>query len=111
MKVQKYIDEGLDVLFGPRRRFGALEQEILEHLSAGDLLVSFLCSGRSSKAMYRDAYKRAKARYARKKAISRLKRDGFVKHVTDDGHMITLTSMGRAVVSREVGILRNAKRS
>lgn len=110
MQAKSNLDRGLDVLFGPRRRFGALEKDILDQLSAGDLLVGFLCSARSSKRMYRLAYQRAKTRYATKTAIARLEKDGLIKRFAGRDDTVTLTAIGRSVVWREVHILRDAKR-
>lgn len=110
MNIKKHVNAGADLLVGPRRRFGALEKEVLEQLSAGDLLVGFLCSARSSKRMYRLAYQRAKARHATKNAIARLERGGFIKRVVGNGDALTLTAMGSSVVRQEIHLLRDAGR-
>jgi len=54
------------------RQLGAIEKDVLQELSAGDLLYGFLLSARSSSRMMRLARQRANDRYRRKKAIKRL---------------------------------------
>ena len=79
------------VLFGPKRRLGKVEKEILESITGGDLLIGFLCSARSTRQMNKIAYERALARYRRRKSIASLVMKGFavrngeVLHITADG--------------------------
>ena len=104
MSIRKVIEGGLDVIFDPPRKIGPDEKEILKHLTTGDMLIGFLCSARSTRAMYRTAFERARARYAVKKAIATLERDGFIKQARRE-EVIMLTAMGRKVVRRHVEIL------
>ena len=81
------------VLFGPRKRLGSIEKEILESITAGDLLVGFLCSARSSTQMHKIAHKRAVARYRTRKAIDSLVAKGWAIRragsiaITEDGRL------------------------
>lgn len=109
MKVaQQIVDSGLGMLFG--KRTGPIEQDILQQLTAGDFLVSFLCSARSTKVMYRTAHQRARARYAAKQAIGRLERAGVIKRIRGKDETVTLTSIGRAMVLKEAAILNSKRR-
>lgn len=81
----------------PRKRYvlGSVEEDIMEHLSAGDLLMSFLLSGRSTRAFYREAHERARARYRDKRTIDRLERKGLVSR---RGERVSLTQEGRELM-------------
>jgi DNA-binding transcriptional regulator PaaX len=61
----------------------------------GDFLMSFFLSGRSTRAFYREAYKRARARYQYKRSIERLAEKGFV---ACDGDAVRLTREGRQLI-------------
>lgn len=74
------------------RRIGNLERDILQQLSAGDLLYAFLLSGHSTRRMYKLARERAASRYRRKRALDRLITQEFV-HKT--GGRVHLTNQGR----------------
>jgi CRISPR-associated endonuclease Cas2 len=69
-------------------RKNSREQRILKAISAGDLLVGFLLSGRSTRRMYQVAGKRALERHRNMKAIQALTRRGYVR-ATSHGHLIT----------------------
>lgn len=76
---------------------GSREEDILKHLSAGDLLMSVLLSGRSTRVFYREAQKRAHARYRDKQCIEGLERKGLVskKH----GGLISLSPEGKELIA------------
>lgn len=57
----------------------------------GDVLISFLTSHRSSRAFYREAYKRAHMRYKYKRSMVGLEEKGFL---TRQGDMVRLTAKG-----------------
>jgi ribosomal protein S19E (S16A) len=78
-----------------RSTLGSIERDILQHLTTGDLLVSFLMSGRSTRAFYREAYKRARARYRYKRSIEGLEARGLVGRSDDTLH---LTDKGRELL-------------
>jgi len=84
-----------------KHRLGPLERQLLEELSAGDLLYGFLLSGTSTRLMYKLARERAQARYRRKLAAERLEEVGFVIErsgklsITDEG----VSALGSAVDS------------
>ncbi|OGG79909.1 hypothetical protein A3A39_03800 [Candidatus Kaiserbacteria bacterium RIFCSPLOWO2_01_FULL_54_13] len=78
-----------------RSILGPLEEDILQHLTAGDLLMSFLISGRSTRAFYREASLRAHARYRRKRSIRGLEAKGLVAYRGDTIH---LTEKGRELM-------------
>ena len=75
-----------------RFALGAVEEDILEQLSTGDFLMSFLLSGRSTRAFYREAGKRARARFRDKRSIERLKDRGLL---LQSGDLLALTQKGR----------------
>ena len=61
-----------------RRQLGNIERDILDELTLGDLLYSFLLSGRSTRRFHKLAHKRATERYRRKLAIERLTKNGYI---------------------------------
>ena len=69
----------------PKFRANSLSYSILEEISAGDLFIGFLFSGRSTRRMYRIAAKRAQERYRNKQAVSKLTKSGYVREVIEDG--------------------------
>ena len=77
-----------------RNTLGHIEHDILQHLTAGDFLISFLVSGRSTRAFYREAYKRARANYRYKRSVKGLEIRGLVNrrgdtlHLTDKGRQL-----------------------
>ena len=79
-----------------RSALGLIEQDILQHLSGGDMLMSFLLSGRSTRAFYREAYKRARARYRDKRCLDGLEAKGLVSR---RGEMLTLTQKGKELAA------------
>ena len=78
-----------------RSFLGPLEEDVLQHLTAGDLLTSFLISGRSTRTFYREAYQRARARYRLKRSIRGLETKGLV---ACRGNTIHLTGKGRELM-------------
>lgn len=74
------------------RGLGSIERDILQELTLGDLLYSFLLSGRSTRYFYKLARDRASYRHRRKLAIERLVDTNFVQEredrlsITHDGH-------------------------
>lgn len=87
------------VLFGPRKRLGLIEKEILESITAGDMLVGFLCSARSSRRMYKVARERAVARYRTQKAIDSLITKGWA---TRKGDYVGITSDGKFELDKAI---------
>ncbi len=82
-----------------RFRRDSRPHRILEQISAGDLFVGFLLSGRSTKTMYRIARKQAQERYLNKQAVKKLKAYGFIQEVTRDGKSsFFVTQKGRAAL-------------
>lgn len=77
------------------RRLGAIEKDILDNLSAGDLLYGFLLSAHSTRRMYKLARERAAARYRRKQAIERLVEQGLVR---ERSNRLSITPSGKGVV-------------
>lgn len=71
---------------------GPVEEDILQHLSGGDMLMSFLLSGRSTRVFYREAYRRARARYHDRRALEGMERKGLVSR---RGELLSLTREGR----------------
>ena len=92
------------VLFGPKKRLGKVEREILESITGGDLLVGFLCSARSSRAMHKIAFERARARYRTKQVIDSLVIKGFAAR---DGELLSITDTGRNMLENTVERTRN----
>lgn len=75
--------------------------ELLEHISAGDLLVGMLLSSRSTSRMRRIAYQRAYARYRTKKQLTRLEKLGLVhRRRTDGDFTLSITLKGRVALLR-----------
>ena len=93
------------VLFGPKKRLGKVEREILESITAGDLLIGFLCSARSSRAMYKIAFERARARYRTKQIIDSLVTKGFAMR---NGELLSITDAGRNMLENTVNRTRNS---
>lgn len=82
-----------------RRRLGAIEREILDDLSGGDLLYGFLLSARSTRRMFKLARERATYRYRRKCAIERLKDAQFVQQ---RGNRLAITEAGAGALGGAV---------
>ncbi len=74
------------------RGLGPIEKDILEGLTLGDLLYSFLLSARSTRRFYKLARERATYRHRRKLAIQRLVENDFVRK---QGEKLSITSGGR----------------
>ena len=81
----------------PRNRTAlrSIEQDILGQLTAGDMLMSFLLSARSTRAYYREASKRARARYLYKRSLEGLQARGLVTLREDT---IGLTKKGKELM-------------
>lgn len=78
-----------------RTALGNIEHDILQHLTAGDLLISFLVSSRSTRAFYREAYKRAHARYRLKRSIEGLEARGLIQR---SGERLRISDKGRELL-------------
>lgn len=85
-------------------RFGAIEKDILEQLSLGDLLYGFLLSSRSTRRMHQLARERAKIRYRRKLALTRLEEQGLVRRC---GEQVSLSDSGEAALDALIGEKRD----
>lgn len=84
-------------------RVGSREREILNELTAGDMLIGFLCSARSTRRMYSVAHARARERYLTKQAADRLTSHGYIlRH----GDAISLSKRGRALIETSVTTTR-----
>ncbi|KKW46494.1 hypothetical protein A3C21_00445 [Candidatus Kaiserbacteria bacterium RIFCSPHIGHO2_02_FULL_59_21] len=77
-----------------RRTFGPIEEDIVRNLTAGDLLMSFLMSARSTRAFHGEARKRARARYHYRRSAEGLERRGVVRR---RGDAISLTEQGKEI--------------
>ncbi len=84
-------------------KLGSNERDILNSLSGSDLLVGFLCSARSTKAMYRIARERAQARYRIRRAIDRLVEEGYILR---RGDSLSLSKKGRSILGVATVALR-----
>ena len=84
-------------------RLGAIEREILEELSLGDLLVGFLCSAHSTRRMDKIAHERATQRYRRRKAVERLMSQGYVGR--KGGHA-SINAAGRRLLGQTISNVR-----
>ncbi|MDO8552666.1 MAG: hypothetical protein Q7S01_04025 [bacterium] len=73
------------------RGLGSIERDILDELTFGDLLYSFLLSGRSTRHFYKLARERASYRHRRKIAIERLIESNFVQ---ERGERLSITHYG-----------------
>lgn len=86
-------------------RLGVLERKILEDLSASDLLIGFLLSGRSTRLMYKVARERAMHRYRTKLAVDRLSKQGLIRTF---GEQVSITAAGLSAIDNIVGKIRNS---
>lgn len=82
-----------------RRRLGAIEQDILKHLTLRDLLYSHLHSATSTKRFYQLARERAAEQYRRKCAIKRLQEDGYI---AAHGEYIRITGKGSEILNTAI---------
>lgn len=80
-------------------RLGAIERDILNDLSLGDMLYGFLLSGRSTRQLFKRARERATCRYRRKLAIQHLKELNFIRM---QGERLLITADGRNALGVEV---------
>lgn len=83
-----------------RTRVSKQDIDIMHYLTFGDILVSSLLSARSSKQFYREAAKRAVARYRAKMAVERLRQNGYVVTTQHRDPHIVLTEKGSALLQR-----------
>lgn len=87
--------------FGKKRaysramRLGTREREILDELTFGDMLVGMLCSGRSTRRMYKIARDRARERQLTKRAVGSLVSAGFI---TQHDDLLSLDKRGRDIL-------------
>ncbi len=84
-------------------RLGVVERQILEDLSAGDLLIGFLCSAHSTKTMFRVARERSKQRYNMRLAIERLAHGGYIRR---HGETLSISKTGQRLLDRTVTSVR-----
>lgn len=88
---------------GRRRQLGLLERDILNELTFGDFLYSFLLSARSTKRFYKLASERATLRYRRKLAIERLRELEFIENC---GEKLSITGAGRSALGTAIATNR-----
>ena len=86
-----------------KSRLGSIERDILLELTASDVLIGFLCSGRSVKQMYKVARKRAMDRYRRRLAVDRLLEQGLIRK---RGARVSITNTGLKAVDTTVSKTR-----
>ena len=86
-------------------RLGRIEQDILVRLSAGDMLYGFLTSGRSTRAMYRNARTRATEAYRRRLAVERFVQCGYVSR---KGEVIAIRKDGHRALDRATHFLKKS---
>jgi len=86
------------------RRLGSIERELLEELSAGDLLYGFLLSARSTRRMFRLARERAAYRQRRKQAIQRLIDEEFIN---SSANRLSISESGKGALGVAIGIARS----
>ncbi len=80
-----------------KRQLGSIERNILEELTFGDLLYSFLLSGRSTRHFYKLSRERATYRHRRKIAIERLIELDYMRA---SGEKLSITNMGQNALGR-----------
>ena len=86
-----------------KRQLGPVERDILNELTFGDFLYSFLLSARSTKRFYKLANERATQRYRRKLAIERLRELDFIE---SRGEKLSITGAGRNALGTAVAANR-----
>jgi len=82
------------------RQLGAIERDVLNELTFGDLLYGFLLSSRSTKRFYKLARERANHRYRRKLAIERLME---LDYIHARGERLNITGAGQNALGQAVG--------
>ena len=82
-----------------RQSLGSSERDILEAMTLGDLLYSFLLSARSTKRFYKLARERAAHRHRRKKTIERLIELDFIRA---HGEKLSITAAGKSALGHVV---------
>jgi len=80
---------------GRGHRLGPIERDVLNELTGGDVLYSFLLSARSTRRFYKLARERANYRYRRKLAITRLTELDFIQKHSE---RLSITTKGRNAV-------------
>lgn len=86
-------------------RLGKIEHDILDELTFGDILISFLCSAHSTRAFYRIAYKKARERYHRRLALERLESQGYVQF---RGEYASINATGRELLGRTIANVKES---
>lgn len=81
-------------------RVSTQDFDIMQHLTFGDLLMSFLLSACSSRQLYREATKRAAARYRAKNSVERLRKNGYIITTQDHDPHVALTKKGIEALRR-----------
>ena len=89
---------------GRSRQLGSIERDILDELTFGDLMSSFLLSGRSTKRFYRLARERATHRYRRKCAIERLV---DLDYIQVRGDRLSITNTGKSALGHTIDSTRS----
>lgn len=92
------------VIWMHKRQLGHLERDVLEQLSAGDLLYGFLLSAHSTGRMFRLARERAAQRHRQKRAVERLITKGYIR---TRGKQLSITNAGRLILEASVRSTRN----
>ncbi len=87
-----------------RTKLGKVEYDVMSQLSFGDLMISILMSGRSTKRMYAIARERAAARQSVERAVCRLQERGYITATSEEN--VGLTPSGRKLLEREIVRLR-----
>jgi len=91
------------------RQLGSIERDMLDELSLGDILYSFLLSARSTKRFYKLAHERVAYRHRRKRALDRLIQ---LRYINAAGERLSITNQGRTAlgvaVSKNLSLLKTA---
>lgn len=85
-------------------KIGSIERDILDKLSVGDLLYSFLLSAHSTRRFYELARERASYRYRRKLAIDQLLELDYVRAA---GEKLSITETGRGALGESISKAKN----
>jgi len=80
-----------------KKNLNSSEFQLLEELSAGDVLIGFLLSARSTSGMFNVARARAQKRYRDKLVLNRMQGNGLIKI---NGDKINLTKFGNKLLEQ-----------
>lgn len=95
MASKKYPRRGKRV-----RQLGAIERDVLNDLSLGDMFYGFLLSARSTRRLFKLARERANYRYRRKLAVERLVERGYID---DQGGRLKISEAGEMAIGKAAG--------